>query len=217
MWRNLMGATTLKETHEDVPPDFYDTSLKSNLIQRVWHGRRLRVIPRLVSEVDGRILDIGCDGITLTEAVAAKAGAKEVVGIDISDKAIAYSKSKHPEFHLAIGHAEELPFHGGAFDMIICSEVLEHVQNPGKVFAEIKRCLKKDGYSLIVVPTETSLFKLLWFVWTHFGKGRVWRHAHVQEFHGELLDQLVREAGFRVVENKVFMLGMLRAMKISSA
>jgi hypothetical protein len=54
-------------------------------------------------------------------------------------------------------------------------------------------------------------------LWTRLGKGRVWRHAHVQKFRGELLDRLVSEAGFRVVENSVFMLGMLRAIKISSA
>jgi len=212
-----MGAATLKESHEDVPPDFYDTALKSNLIQRVWHKGRLRRISGLISKTNGRILDIGCDGITLTEAVATMAAAKEVVGIDISEKAVAYSKKKRPDFHLAVGHGEELPFQGAAFDAIVCLEVLEHVEHPDKLLSEMKRCLKADGYGLVIVPTETPLFKLLWFLWTHFGKGRVWRHAHVQEFRGELLDQLVEEVGFRVVENGVFMLGMLRAMKISSA
>ena len=212
-----MTAPSSKETHENVPPDFYDTALKTSRIQRVWHGGRLRVIPRLVSEVGGRILDIGCDGITLTEAVAARARPKEVVGIDISDRAIAYSLSKHPEFHLAIGDGEALPFRAASFDMIFCSEVLEHVHHPEKLLSEMKRCLKKDGYGLIVIPLETPLFKILWHFWTRFGRGKVWRHAHVQEFHGEILDQLVDEVGFRVVEDKVFMLGMLRATKIIPA
>jgi len=101
--------------------------------------------------------------------------------------------------------------------MIVCFEVLEHVQHPDKPLSEMKRCLKKDGYGLIVVPTETPLFKLLWFMWTRFGKGRVWCHAHVQDFPGEVLDRFVKEAGFRVIEDSVFMLGMLRAMKFAPA
>jgi 2-polyprenyl-3-methyl-5-hydroxy-6-metoxy-1,4-benzoquinol methylase len=163
------------------------------------------------------MLDIGCDGLTLTEAVAAKAAAREVVGIDIAEGAVAYSKRKRPEFHLAVGHGEELPFQGAAFDMIVCLEVLEHVEHPDKLLAEMKRCLKKDGYGLVVVPTETPLFKFLWFLWTRFGKGRVWRHAHVQNFTGELLISLVKKVGFRVMEDSVFMLGMLRAVKIAPA
>ncbi len=212
-----MDVPTLKETHEDVPPDFYDAALRTNLIQRVWHRRRLQCISGLISKTNGRVLDIGCDGVTLTEAVAAKAGTKEVVGIDISEGAVTYSKRKHPEFHLAVGHGEELPFRGAAFDMIICLEVLEHVEHPDKLLSEMKRCLKKAGYGLVVVPTETPLFRLLWFLWTRFGKGKVWRHAHVQDFPGGVLKSLVKEAGFQVVGDSVFMLGMLRAMKIVPA
>lgn len=198
-----MGAPTLKQTHEDVPPDFYDTALRTNLIQRLWHRRRLQRISGLISKTNGRILDIGCDGVTLTEVVAAKAGAREVVGIDISKTAVAYSKRKRPEFHLAIGNGEELPFHEAAFDVIVCLEVLEHVEHPEKLLSEMKRCLKTDGYGLVVVPTETPLFRLLWFLWTRLGRGRVWRHAHIQDFPGDVLDRLLKEAGFRVRKSVV--------------
>lgn len=212
-----MKAQPLKETHEDVPPDFYDNSLRTNPIQRLWHKRRFQRISESLSQVNGRILDVGCDGATLTEIVAAKSQAEDVVGIDISQRALAYAKAKRPQFQLAVGHAEELPFRAAAFDMIFCSEVLEHVEHPHKLLSEIRRCLKKDGYSLVVVPEETPLFKFLWFFWTRFGKGRIWRHAHVHDFRGDLLADIATEAGFRVLENDVFMLGMLRSMKISPA
>ena len=52
-------------------------------------------------------------------------------------------------------------------------------------------------------------------MWTRFGRGKVWRHAHVQDFPGELLDLLVKEAGLRVIGDSAFMLGMLRARKIA--
>lgn len=209
-----MHANTLKKTHEDVPPNFYDNALETNLIQRVWHTMRFRWIARLVSKVNGRILDIGCDGATLTEIVAAKSGTQDAVGIDISKDAVAYAKDKHPEYHLAVGHAEELPFRDGTFDMIFCSEVLEHVEQPARLLSEIKRCLKKDGYCVVEVPTETLLFKAIWSLWTRVGPGRSWRHAHVADFRGNLLDRLLKAAGFQVLQKSVF-LGMLRAVKIS--
>ena len=211
-----MDATHLKETHEDVPPDFYDT-LKANLFQRIWHGRRFQRISALVSRTNGRILDVGCNGGTLTETVARKADAAEVVGIDISDRAVAYTKKKRPHFQLAVGDAEELPFRDATFDAIFCSEVLEHVAHPEKLLSEIRRCLKADGYTVVVVPTETPLFKLIWFFWTRFGKGRVWHHAHVQEFSGDSLDSLIKETGFRLVKDSRFLLGMVRAVKMSPA
>ncbi len=211
-----MAAKTLKETHEDVPPDFYDSALKTILFHRLWHTRRFAWISKLVPKVDGRILDIGCDGATLTEVVAQKAGAEEVVGIDISAEAVTYSRRKHPDFHLAVGHAEDLPFRDASFDMIFCSEVLEHVEYPEKLLAEVKRCLTMDGYCIIEVPTESMFFKAVWALWTRFGPGKAWEHAHVVDFRGDLLDRLLRAAGFRVVQESVFW-GMLRAVKIAHA
>lgn len=209
-----MSDKSLKEIHEDVPPDFYDQSLKANPIHRYWHRQRFKWISGLVSAVDGRVLDIGCDGATLTEIIARKSAAREIVGVDISRDSVAYSKNKRPDFQLAVAHAEELPFQADAFDLIFCSEVLEHVDSPESFLREVRRCLRDGGYCVVEVPTETLFFKICWYFWTRIGPGRAWHHAHVVDFRGNLLDRLVKEAGFKVVERSVFW-GMLRAFKIA--
>jgi len=208
---------SLKDIHEDVPPDYYDTSLKTNLIQRVYHRRRFAGICELVSRTPGAILDVGCDGGTLLERIADKANPSRVVALDLAAESVAYTVGKRPDFDGLVGDGEGLPFRNDAFNAIFCSEVLEHVDRPDKLFAEFKRCLSADGYCVVVVPRETPLFKLLWFLWTHFGKGRVWRHAHVQEFTMDALDGLIAGAGFRKAEDKVLLLGMIRAVKIAPA
>jgi ubiquinone/menaquinone biosynthesis C-methylase UbiE len=207
----------LQEIHEDVPPDFYDTSVKSNLIQRYWHGRRFKEVARLATKVDGRLLDVGCDGGTLTEKVAARARPERVVGVDISAKSLAYTITRRPQFDLAVGDAEELPFAEASFAAIFCSEVIEHLVNPERMLSEVRRCLAPTGYAVVMVPTETPLFKLLWFCWTKFAKGKVWEHSHVQDFGGKSLDRLVKSAGFRVLQDKRFLGGMVRALKIAPA
>jgi len=92
-----METRTLKEVHDDVPPDYYDSSMRTNLIQRFYHGRRFKEICKLSPRTEGKILDVGCDGGTLLGAVAASVGASRVVGVDLSDDAVAYSLSQSPE------------------------------------------------------------------------------------------------------------------------
>ena len=212
---SAVTTKTLKEIHEEVPPDFYDRS-RVNIIQRIWHPRRFKWISGLAKPVSGRMLDIGCDGATLTEIVAEKCKPTEVVGIDLAQESVAYSKKKRPDFQLAVAHAEQLPFGDATFDMVFCSEVLEHVDRPEKMLAEIRRCLKRDGYAIVEVPTETWFFKAIWLVWTRFGPGKAWHHAHVVDFKGDLLERIVKEAGFRIRRRSVFM-GMLRAFVITPA
>lgn len=207
----------LQEIHEDVPADFYDTSVKNNLIQRYWHGRRFQEVAKLATKVNGRLLDVGCDGGTLTEKVAARARPQSVVGVDISAKSLAYTITKRPQFNLAVGDAEELPFRDQSFEAIFCSEVMEHLVSPEKMLREVRRCLAPAGYAVVMVPAETKLFKVLWYFWTKFGKGKVWDHAHVQDFGGKALDEIVAKAGFRVIKDKRFLAGMVRALKVVPA
>ncbi len=208
---------SLKEIHDDVPPDYYDRSLKTNPIQRVYHNRRFNALCELVKETDGAILDVGCDGGTLLERLADKARPGRVVALDLSADAVAYTVGKRPDFDGLVGDGEGLPFRDGVFDAVFCSEVLEHVERPERLFAEMRRCLAGDGYGVVAVPRETPLFKFIWFFWTRFGKGKVWRHAHVQDFSGESLDELITATGFRIVKNKLLLLGMVRAVKIAPA
>jgi SAM-dependent methyltransferase len=50
------------------------------------------------------------------------------------------------------GDAGRLPFAGGAFDGIVCLEVLEHVSDPDAALAEIARVLKRGGRALVSMP-----------------------------------------------------------------
>ena len=94
--------------------------------------------------------------------------------------------------------------------------IVEIVDRPEKMLAEIRRCLKRDGYAIVEVPTETWFFKAIWSVWTSFGPGKAWHHAHVVDFKGDLLERIVKEAGFKITRHSVFM-GMLRAFVIMPA
>lgn len=199
---------TLLEIHEDVAANHYDRGIKRNLFQRYWHSRRFAEVRNVIKPVNGPILDIGCHSGTFTKKILEKIKTKEVYGIDISSSAIKRAKLRIPFGHFEIGDAVNLPFQSNFFVTVFCLEVLEHVDNPEKVLSEIKRVLKKNGDVVILVPSDSRLFKIVWFLWTMYYP--VWRHAHVQSFADGNLESLISKSGLNLEKVKTFNLGMLK-------
>lgn len=203
---------TLVQIHEDVPADHYDKSIKLNILQRYWHTRRFSEIADMIIPIQGMVLDVGCHSGTFTSKILDQIKTKKIYGIDISPSAISLAKKRIPFGAFQVADATKLPFKSGTFEAVFCLEVLEHLDHPELVFDEIYRVLKKDGYAVILVPTESLLFKLIWFIWISIFP--VWKHAHVQSFRGDSLEKMARRSGFKVKIIKKFHLNMLKAIFI---
>ena len=199
---------TLLEIHEDVPADHYDKGLKHNLFQKFWHSRRFHEVSKVVKEVKGPFIDIGCHAGTFTEQILRKINSKKVYGVDLSPSAIALASKKIPHGKFKIADGAKLPFKSNFFEAAFCLEMLEHVDNPVEVLKEIKRVLKKGGYLVLLVPTDSYLFRFIWFVWTLYYP--VWRHAHVQSFRSDSLEKLLKKLKFKKITIKKFNFGMLK-------
>jgi SAM-dependent methyltransferase len=50
------------------------------------------------------------------------------------------------------GDAQALPFCAGAFDTVLCSQVLEHLPEPGRAVGEMARALREGGYLIVTAP-----------------------------------------------------------------
>lgn len=61
----------------------------------------------------------------------------------------------------AVGLGEILPFGAEVFDAVICSEVLEHVNDPAKVVAEVSRVMAPDGVFMFSTPNRSVWSRLL--------------------------------------------------------
>lgn len=64
--------------------------------------------------------------------------------------------------HFCLGDASKLPFQDSSMDMIICSEVLEHLINPNLALNEFYRVLKSEGILIVTVPNLVELWG--WFL-----------------------------------------------------
>lgn len=199
---------SLLEIHEDVAADHYDQGLKKNLFQKYWHSRRFAEVLKVIKPVSGPVLDIGCHGGTFTKVILSKIGTKKIYGIDISHLAMDYAKRKIPYGNFQVADAAKIPFKDSFFEAVICLEVLEHVDDPGTVVLEINRVLKKGGYTVLLVPIDNRLFRIVWFLWTMYYP--VWRHAHVQSFQNNSLENIIDKVGLKIRNLKIFNFGMLK-------
>ncbi len=102
-----------------------------------------------------RALDLGCG--TGANVDLLRRFAHEVIGVDYSPKAIAYCLDKGYA-KLQQMDAEHLAFADNHFDLILCSDVLEHLQHDRHALHEIHRVLKPGGTLLLSVPAHKYLF-----------------------------------------------------------
>lgn len=203
----------LAQKHAEVPPDYYETGLENNLWQRIWHTRRIKEMLKIIPAGKEKYLDLGCHGGFLTQKAADKCQAREIWGIDVSLESVKYAQNKYPDFHFTVADAANLPFDADSFDLITCFEMLEHVLGPRKILEEIKRCLKKGGEVVILVPTESLFFRIIWYFWTHLGRGKVWQETHINKIKADDLENILEKMGFKIIQTKKTHLGMLKAVQ----
>jgi SAM-dependent methyltransferase len=114
--------------------------------ERPWHFQWLstrdlkRDLRRILPTLTGRVLDLGC-GSQPYRALLSQAS--EYVGADVEER-------DGLEARLVPG--EPLPFADATFDAIVCTQVLEHVEDLSQILAEITRVLKPGGTLVASVP-----------------------------------------------------------------
>lgn len=207
MLKNNIAIHKLRKIWNQVPVDYYDQGIEKNPLQKVWHRYKFEKLINLIPLNSQRILDIGCASGVLTAAIAEGRKGSKVTGVDVYKNAIDFARSKYPNLEFIVADALRLPFKDESFNLVVCAETLEHVTDPRKVLSEIKRILKKDGVVIISMDTGNILFKIIWFLWTKT-KGRVWEGSHLHEFNSQLLEDLIRNSGFRIVKRLKANLGM---------
>ena len=151
----MSNQETLKHGQKHIKEiqDYYDAFLASQ--PGKWSSLeefRSRYEPVLsflqkISKSDSKILDIGCGTGMAAEKLRAFG---KVYGVDISPKSISEARDRLDNVCVALG--EEPPFKGEAFEVIVCTETIEHFLDPVRALDEFNRVLKAGGYLIISTP-----------------------------------------------------------------
>lgn len=103
------------------------------------------------------ILDAGCgEGFTMDKLSKNGIGEK-IEGIEYSKGVINLGKKLFPNLTFKDGSIYDMPYKGNSFDLVVCTEVLEHLEQPARALQEMLRVSKK--YLIVSVPNE-PLFML---------------------------------------------------------
>ncbi len=208
--------TALEKIWLQVPSKYYEEGIRRNFFQKLWHNRKWMVLKETVEGKPGTVLDVGCASGWLTARMAKILPEAKITGLDVSQKMIRYARKKHPGINFICADAHKLPFPDKSFDLIVCTETLEHVVDPLGVLLEIRRCLSPKGQVIISMDTGSRLFNLAWLFWLR-AKGRVWQGAHLHKFNMAKLKSLFKKASFRIIKQRTSHLGMAATFKLMKA
>ena len=145
------------EKFDKVSQIWWDPEGEMGTLQTI-NPLRMNFIMEKLTVRNPKILDVGCGGGILSEALA-KTGA-QVTGIDLSQAAIEVAKQHAQKQGLEIDYRFEsveeiVRKHAGSFDVVTCMEMLEHVPEPGKIVAACAQALKPGGHAFFSTINRT--------------------------------------------------------------
>lgn len=150
---------------DNVSQIWWDTKGEMGTLHTI-NPLRTKFIMDNIATPNPRILDVGCGGGILSEALA-KAGA-QVTGIDLSLASLEAARQHAQAGGLEIDYravpAEQIAAEqAGSFDAVTCMEMLEHVPEPQKVIAACARAVKPGGkvFFSTINRTLKSLFAVI--------------------------------------------------------
>jgi len=145
---------------------------------------RTQFIAQRTALAGRRVLDVGCGGGLLAEALA-RAGAR-VIAIDLAPAMIEVARLHATESALAVDYrliaAEELAAaEPAAFDVVTCMEMLEHVPDPAAMTATLARLLRPGGALFVSTINRNLRSFLLAIVGAEYLLGLIPRGTHEYE------------------------------------
>jgi ubiquinone/menaquinone biosynthesis C-methylase UbiE len=106
-----------------------------------------KLMPKLTNK---KVLLLGC-GSGEESIIIKKAGAKKIIGIDISVAAVRLARETYPEHEFRVGNMNKLKFENNSFDFVYSSLSLHYSKFPKRVYKEIYRVLRPGGELLFSI------------------------------------------------------------------
>jgi glycosyltransferase involved in cell wall biosynthesis/predicted SAM-dependent methyltransferase len=159
-------------------------------LQRTWQRRRHAIVTREAgTTTDGRILDIGCGSSRILRDLPG------AVGLDVSFRKLRYM-SRYG-LRLVQGSIFALPFRDGAIEVLVCSEVIEHIAGGTTPFEEMARVHREGGTLVLGTPDYgTWSWRALEALYRRLAPGG-YADEHVTHYTHTGLVRLVTGTGYR--------------------
>ena len=178
-------------------------------ISEVSPGSSEYILPFIFAYIEqsdfSSILDIGCGNGAICNAIKNKFSNIDIVGIDSDSEGINIAKkiNKDIEFYrtsVADFHCEELK--SRKFDLIISTEVIEHLYSPQQLPAFCSKYLKQNGRLLITCPYFGYLKNIFISILNEWDSVHtsLWEGGHIKFWSKKVITKLLNDNGFRIIK-----------------
>lgn len=179
------------------------------------HNKLVDLVGKISSPFSDSLLDVGCGNCHLTKKLMEAMNIRTAWGVDIlADKLLA-----PPGVGICQVDVDKdiLPFEDEYFNLVCCSDIIEHLSNPDLLLSEVYRVLKPKGKCVITTPNLASWGNRIalslgyqpfstsvsmqneWVGKMIIDKGFHGQWGHMRVFTLKALEQLVKLHGFKVL------------------
>jgi len=175
----------------DPSDEYFDTDSRFMALEGI-----LRSLPA------GKLCDLGCGRGALIRRLCDH---HECYGTDFDSGAVQHCQSAGLRVQqVDLNEASALPFPVSAFDVIVISEVCEHLLNPRNALQLAKKHLKSGGTLLLTVPNAVPLFARLKLLfgrsvdWLHYPSEATETTGHIRFYTIKSMSRLLQQEGFAI-------------------
>lgn len=173
---------------------------------------------------DRTILDVGCGAGSRTEFLVNE---NKVIGLELNEKNIEKAKKRGLEV-MPFDVEKNFSFKNESFDIVICSQVLEHLLQPQKTLYEMHRVLKNGGYLFLDVPNHYGIISRVAMLFGddiddiyhdhkyYFKEEKFdqWDYPHIRFFTYSGFRKVIEESGFIIVNDQSYKTDFLKLIRI---
>ena len=182
------------DPHGEMAPLHVINPVRTNYIEKAAGGLKGK-----------RVLDVGCGGGILSEALAARGA--QVLGIDLAEEVLEAARTHLDESELSVEYrvvsAESLAGEkSSAFDLVTCLEMLEHVPDPASVVAACAKLVRPSGTVVFSTINRNAKAYALAILGAEYLLNLIPRgtHDYAKLIRPSELDRWARTAGLEVLE-----------------
>jgi SAM-dependent methyltransferase len=179
-------------------------------LQRYWQRKRYAIITGFVGHA-GRVLDAGCGSTQMLN------GMPQTIGMDPLMRKLRFMRLRGRR--LVNGSTFALPFQDGAFDVVISSQVIEHLPEDDVIFSELVRCVRPGG-TLVLGTVDYGGWQWPLIEWAYsVAKPTGYADEHITHYTRTTLFERLRRMGLSVEDHQYILGGeiIIKATKPADA
>jgi len=143
-----------------------------------------------------KILDIGCNDGTITQVM--KEMGNEVIGVDFEEVVEIAKRNHHDIQFISFDASNIFPIDDNSFDVVIATELIEHLIDDELFLNECYRILRPGGRLMLTTPNFTFIRNRIWLLFGRY----VDEYTHIHKYTFRNVRKIIKASGFRILMEK---------------